>query len=646
MLFIEYYIILITALLLFFIVGWGLYRAYFYFLFDISNDKPVSICSNITLEITLIGMLITTFIYAIIACRGMTLQLPSLFLLLWFVYLRTKTYSEQNMDIPYRSIKSKLSEFIILITIIYTLVFLFSYDFNNGLLDLYFDNYYYAKMSEALLDIGIENVHSNNYPFVIVDKPSLYHFGHIWINGVLSFIFKGNVVYTFRLVLSPILIYFCLNFTRLLVSYILPSQRLLVIYIITILGLLGTAIVPLLHEDLRLIPLTYGYEGLPLISNWLDKILIVWVLFAWAVYTYITLKDIVLFFIIISLAILSYNTLLPSYLGGLFLMGGGYVYKSYLKDRVIFTKNSFKLLFIGLYLLFIFGSMFLFLPSVISGKVNSAFLTAKTFLILFGENILRPWTSYIFLPLFMMFLPLKYYSDEKKYLLLYVIGMLFAGGAFMVFNQGGEDVRQVLQNASPPVFTLMTILFLSYLIKYKTKARYVLFLMCLVFFTNSMFILFNKPRFSECHYSQGYVTKVLSELSKNKMGIAASYSNQDDYISGKWYYRYNAAGTVFYYAPNSNYLFELSHYWHPKYLSDSLINITRKDPLYNKLSSMRTAIQRDSVIVSFLEEKKVDYMFVEDIDLLPICLKEISSPIVTDSFATGETLLRLNFSKS
>ena len=132
---------------------------------------------NLSLKL-LLGFITVVSVTAIVITRGKTIYLFTLLLLLLGAFIRTKLeYGIKPIQISSGKPKDYL-----LVFFVFTLIFVWHYLGTNYSGDMMF----YAKVSNALMDYGVENYKAIYYEYRPVKGILLYHYGELWLTGIIS----------------------------------------------------------------------------------------------------------------------------------------------------------------------------------------------------------------------------------------------------------------------------------------------------------------------------------------------------------------------------------------------------------------------------------------------------------------------------
>lgn len=577
--------------------------------FQEQGSVYVNLLINILFGYLLIGSCTATF-----STKGNTLQLLILLILVFYLVQKrskSKTF-EQNQKIPIKKVDYfvVLACFILSITVIYV---------GNGFpdrsinIDVNYDYYFYAHLSQSIVEQGVENIFTLFSSYVPVSKGNLYHYSDLWFTGFVALISDTSEIETLLFVNYPVLIFLSLIGGIALIGENATNSPLLKLWIVIAVFFGLSSYLPL--TDFALYKQAFfRYNGCVGCNHFDTKITIILPLLILAFYK-LNHKSIISFVFFLIIVMVAYNTTIPAITGGAVTILMFTRFIKFKGRKPTFPHKEVKRAM--LFLLTFLFILFLYLKfntnneslDVIAEEVN-----LKSLGILFVEHLLSPWIVYWMLGLIILYLLLKKrVSSFLIYSIVFVFGLLLAATLFVVLNHGLMNVNQALANIVFPLFLVLGIVCVT-LLDFRHKLFYLLLISLSV---NGIFNFLNKSKHNRIKspivnsmYSIDFKLKVLEKF-ESQQGQKWLTLGTNKYPT--WHYSLVDIGQFILTFKDANYPLDLS----AALRSDIKIwcenGSNHLYPFCNEVALK----DKDGYILDFISKKEIDFLFVEDDKIIP-----------------------------
>ena len=604
-----------------------------------SNNIFLNILFNIFISFLLISSL-----SAIISTKGQTFQWVIFCSIVgWFIYANKKINQEivsENNIIPVNNLSK-----ILILSILSVFSFSFIYYINgvpkNSMdVDVYYDLFYYSKISSKLLEVGVENPLVLLSSYLDINGTYLYHYTDLWFNGFICKITSLSETETLLFVTYPILLFLTLlgTFSVLYEKLNINAAKIILITIILLYG----CSVYLPFENSAIYKQAYSrFQGGPGLDWMLTKTLISFPSLFLAFYS-LKRERLTEFTIWILIAMASYNTAIPVLTGGTFMILIYTLYKVFFKKQNYFKREIFiSVVITGVFFLFlVLYTKFFILKEVPPTTIE--ILSIRSMIILFIESMISPWMVYLFAAIIVLIEVLKRRVNEFQILLiLFLLGGQLAGAAFVILNHHINNVTQALSNPIPPLILVFTIFFLKTI----PKNKY-LYLSCIILLTFSSFhniylnknVIMNDAKHRNLNYSDIFKKAISTEINLNHK--KAKWVTLNKSYNSTYFYYCHAPGSFIFNIKNADYPLDIS-----PYLTDSASDFCNiywnsSFPLCKEI--IKKPDSSEQIILDFLMKKKVSYVFIENQTAIPSILSKRIKLVVKDRY-TGDAFYKLIF---
>jgi len=569
-----------------------------------------------------IGLLIFSTLTAVISSKGVTTQIviiPLIIILYYILSHKEKAtihfYDKRNAS-GFKGYNYKIIFIISLISFLLFAVFYYA-PFSVDFIKAYPDTLYYSNISQYLVKAGIESHYIHFSPFTnIFSYTTLYHYTDLWFNGFISLLFNISSIQALLFVTYPILLFMAIVGILSIVDTFL-SVNIYFKILIAILIICATNIY-IFQIQFSLYYYSKCFYFNPYLFFTSSKLLIIFPSLIIGI-KYLVDNKVLLACILFSIAIVTYNTLVPALTGGVMTICFYYIYISYRGKN---KQNLYQVIYAIVIFLATVLSLFLF--TNIFGAFNETndfvLFPLKTTFILIGENIIKPFL--IFSPLVFLicyiFIKKRIYLINPNFIAL-ILGSLISASIYISLNHYLFDIRQILDNIMP----ILLIIFSAYLIKVFCQdtsiVKYIfLFAAILIFFYNN-FYAYNymfKP-FNNKNYSSEFVRNIYEELSKNENTVFLFAIEKHPAFGWDASDRTNFIQTH----PKVSRPLEISYY-----LTNNAYEFCKQEsnfetPLCHKINNNH-GYPLDSTVLNFISQSKAKYIYIEEGAFVPDYLQK------------------------
>lgn len=591
--FLTNYFILISLILFSFGVGW------LFFSFILRKRSFIT-TSNIFIHIaekSIFGITIIIPCIALFYTKGVTVQIISLLTLVFLLF-----FSKKNKKIGDESIilKPKWKDYII-IFIISFLIYLFHY-YSSYLPDFVF----YGKLSKSLIEIKSESTLILYNSYGIHQQLSLYHFGELWLNGFISKIFTLNSIFSLKNIIYPFF-----HFFSFLLLFGLVSKKInLWLSLILTFGLLyGSSILfyPILTPEQG--HYTFWFYGLPDLTSF--KMLIVYPYFLLAL-LYLREEKWTPFLCLLLLTSIHFFTTWVAIIGALLML---LMYLMVIKEYKNILKISLSIFFLVILYM---------MPSFINQGNNSSisiihhiypishyFINYKEYIVRFIDYFSRSFMLYPFV-LLGGTLGYKFFTKTDKKVLLFILFCILSSVFFITFFYSFQNSTQALSNIFAPIMIFATYLCWE---KLRNKKQLVFSILLCLFAILNIYktYSFNKGKITITKYE-----KKLYEFSQKNL----QYQNWAYYSEKYWStfeYNGNIISSSLLLPHNTIMPIEIA----PVFDSNSA-DYYKRNTFY-PLQNIHNSVPK---LLHFFKENSIQYIYVENIDVVSTELKKYIIPII------------------
>lgn len=487
------------------------------------------------------------------------------------------------------------------------LFFIFTFIYFNFFTYFLHDHFFYAKLSQSLIQTGVENINSLYQDFPLEKKIMLYHYTDLWLNGFVSHLFNVNPVLSLNHIVYPFLftLFFWIVYDFLLIHFYSNKA-----YIISILIVFGSTIVCFPILTLEQGEGTFWHHGFPHITSF---------------------KSLTLY---PSILLLFHNILNKRYLEGVFyalicILQSVTLFPSVfisvnllLFIHLILFKNKFTfikyLVFFNLIILFVFG--FVFFVNMNTSSVNSLnivhYIPSVSSLTTNFVSYFHKFIDFLLYPfyLFPMAIIGILFLHRKAYSLLFLFLVIFSG---LFFSVVFEKFHNSIQSYSI-ILPIVMIYFLIelFLLNNKNISRSFFLLLFLFSFLN----LKNNSYFSTGNIQLNSFDKKLFNFSKTKIR-----NNQWLYYSlepySTWMYSANICRSPLILNFDAKMGLEIQPFF-----SANLTDYLNKNPDY----PLNNSVKRKNIF-TYLKKYSVKYIFIENIDSVDFHLSKYLKPELVEN---------------
>ncbi|MCK9562315.1 MAG: hypothetical protein M0R02_06290 [Bacteroidales bacterium] len=590
--FIANYFLLICMMFFSFGVGW------MFFSF-VLRKKTFLKTSNLFIQIvekSLFGITIIICSIALFYTKGISVQIISFFSLLFLTFFANKNKQIINKDVP---LKLNWKEYIVLLAISFIIYLFHYYSFHLP------DFVYYGKLSKSLINVKNESILTLYNSYGVNQTLSLYHFGELWLNGFISSFFSLNSIFSLKIIIYP----FFHFLTFILLCGLISKKRNVFLSLILTFGLLyGSSILfyPILTPEQG--HYTFWFYGLPDLTSFKTLIVYPFILLSLLYLYEDTLIPFLCLLVIISV---NFFTIWVAITGALFML---LMYIVLIKDYYTIPKILLSIFL----LLFIYILPFIFKQDSNSNSniihhiypLPHYFINFKEYIVRFLNYFSRSFALYPF-ALLGGLLGYKFLTKKDKKVLLFIFFCIISSVLFITFLYSIRESTQALSNILAPIMIFATYLCWKRLNEKKQ----------LIF--SILFCLFAVLNIYKTYSIQQKIT--LSEFEQELYTFS-----QNNLQNKNWAYYSERYWSTFAY---SGYIVSSS-----MLLANNTIMPVEIAPVFDLYSAdyyKRNAIYplqkiHNSVpeLLVFFEEKSIQYIYIENIDIIPAELKKHIIPRV------------------
>ncbi len=557
---------------------------------------------------------------AIYYSNGITLQwLMLIGVVFWLLNVKKKLKTEVQIKPQFSLVNVLAMSFASLVS--FFIIFWVSGFPNASVnIDVYYDLFYYGKLSSSLINDGFENRFALLNHYVHQDTSNLYHYTDLWYTGFLSKIFNANeieiLLFSNYSVLLFIIFIACIGVLQQNLNW-----HPLFLLLITLLALYGLSLKLPLNDFTLYRKAYYTFNGCPGFTQIDSKTLILIPFFLLAFYE-LKSKDVFAFFLFLLMAMVAYNTIIPALCGGIALSFLYFAYLYFVKKQLFINLDSLlkrsSFLIAGFLVLFVF-----YVLQVVDEKnvpLEIEFLSIKSSLIVFIEYLVYPWFVYFILLITLTHaLFLKHDRFFTRSSVFLVIGCQIAGTLFIILNHDVGDVFQALSNVIHPLF-LVLFIFKIHLLKAKKFNFLLIGIVLLISLVSNVYNksennVVKKPIFNK-QYSYSFKTKVLDVLLEN--APHNNWATLSSLSSPHWFYSWAGIGHFLLSKKEIPYPFDLS-----QVISEDFTKWCNKETNFQSPFCQGNFIKPyDVSLLNFIKEKQVLYLFVEKKSLIPAYLEK------------------------
>ena len=470
----------------------------------------------------------------------------------WFVFIPSiLLISKLKLSPSNSSIKTKDIIFILsaLLILYVNAIGVHGFDISPLELNTYFDNSYYAKVSDALLKTGVENPNVIHHNF-IPETASIYHFTDLWSNGFISKAFNINSIHAFLFIsnVTPWFLAYIFVFYRIQNFLSLSTWQVFTISLLSIYGLR-------LIFEINYAPYEYfskWYKG-GLFSIYKVNKTVHLIPIACILFEQISLKRYYQTVLIVILAIGCYITLLPSLLfASSVLLLIAFVSKKSdssqsLLHRVLYFKK--ELITLGVFVTSFFIYKLIFTDNTIGRAFTNVETSLTSKVIIIIEHL---YSSYIYMPLLVLILFYELW-EFKKTKELPILSLFFLSGVigailFINISSNYGNVIQSLRNFVKPISFGLGFFMIPVLLRTRLKIPLLLILLSGVYY--NFHFGFQQKKESVTNLEKTMFEHYNESTNKN---WAISTSKQ-----GYWNYTFKIPGKKLLNLKDSNFPIDLS----------------------------------------------------------------------------------------
>ena len=441
--FIPYYLCYVLILLLVYVIG------FFYINFStFNNDLETN--NSFSFKIGLyssVGFIILTSTVAVISTKTNTLFLwPFSVLTIYFFQKFDRKKLKRLIKIKGFEIK-KFVFFLIIASIIFlyhTLIF------ENPKQLPFFDFVFMGKISSGLFKEGVETARVFNRNFVDINASMLYHYGDVWLNGLIHSITKLPEVHLIRYTMFP--------FTHVITFFLSTAIFKKLFKTNTIYSIIGGF--GIIYGSLLMLPIEWDfwklvktYRGFPN-APFYFKLLPIYIIGLLSYLFYLEKKDFK-YLIFLSFIPIFYSTTIPAISGMLiFNILFFFILRKWFKGNKNLTlkETLFPLMSILFILFFITLN-----PSESIIDIHYHIYPIKTYLVLLFETLFKAFIEHPIV--FLLFIFVLFKTKLKNLLRPFTILPLAGIGACFLFvhlhKPGIPDMNQAMTTIIPLLLLLI-----------------------------------------------------------------------------------------------------------------------------------------------------------------------------------------------
>jgi hypothetical protein len=437
-----YAFINILVVATFFIIGHLIWK-YYYAKFELISSENYFLSFS---QKVIVGFVALVSLVAIFITNGKTVSLISFILVLLWPLI--------NKGSPEVSGEKKSSNIYFPITIIsvFLLVFLFHFFETNPTGDMLF----YSKLALSMYDVGVESPFAAYVNYKIPDGMVLYHYGELWLTGMISLLFGIDSIKSLTFVTYPL--FHGLSFITLLGIFSSNGLSIWKSIIYSFCVLYGTTLIEYQIEILTQGERASWYYSIPYFSS--SKLLVIYpfILLAFSFFK----NNKLAFSILISWCIIFYTPTVISLLGGV----SGVILS------VIFGKEKLKikgLKVLPLLIPVVACIAILALSSFYGDKsgtstwkelifpMSTYINEIGDFVLVFLKYLIRPFVMYPLILLGLLYVTIKDRAFLRQKKMIFILFSLFSSAVFIAFFQRTmPDSTQILSNILPALMLVVS----------------------------------------------------------------------------------------------------------------------------------------------------------------------------------------------
>jgi len=601
--FIIFYSLFLVSLAKLYITGHFIWQ-YYYNRFGLFNNKNFYISF---VEKSIIGFAVISAFTAIYATKFITVNtIVLLLIMLWPVLYKLLEKDKNTIQVKFNNKNEKSSNKInwLLVFLAGTVIFNYTFWLGIGSSNVFFADWlFYAKLSRTIFDTGIEGTSSLYYNFSPQESISLYHYGDLWYNAFVLKLFKTSEINSLLYNTYPLLhtITFILIF-GMIENYF--KNKYLVI--IASFALLYGIKIFFSEININLYGLTHMYRGLPLFT-FASKLLYIHSIILLGLY-YLHNKKIAGFSIMMGLAIVFHNTLIPSLAGGtiLLIVLLFCANKTKYKLNYQYSISAFFIILLTIGLILIFNYIFSSSSSLSAGMT---IYPIKTHIILFVEFLIKPFIEYPVIVIgIIITIILKKLTKDNILILFFIFSCIAGAGFFVALNHNLLGSQQAISNISPVLIT-----FFGYILLGKIEKKTFLYIILIIMTASGIYnFSMNKKHeqklsHPEIAYSINFKHRITNLLGETQAPFNwAILSNKQ--IIERWNYTYLSKGHELLKHNNINFPLEIGPYFN-NIESYCKYEDNHQSPLCKFYSEHGTDTEK---LIQFLKELEIKYIYIEN----------------------------------
>ena len=477
----------------------------------------------------------------------------------------------------------------------------------------FYDLVYYGKLATSVLKYGIESRISIYGSFTDVNHQMLYHYGDLWLVGLISNLFNFQEVKVLIYVMYPLLHFIVLS---ILLSIYSEYGKIKAQKILLIVGLLyGIKLFLNIDFGNEVLNASKQYSGLPYPTT-ANKLLVIYLLLLLS-YSLYKIQFVRLSLIVLSFLPIFYSVTSPAIAGiAVFILLFSLLNKKLkITQWDIKFKDSLYIL-ISIVFLLIYTTLYSFKKSE---ELILQFYSVKTYIVLLIETIVKIFLEYFLILILFVYVFLK----SKARLLLnpwIVISFIgFFSGYLFIYVQapGTFNLHQAISTISPVFMLIITIELMTYL---NTKSFFFISILFCIFGIWNLLYFKQIPKefgirktsttfsFKFKKEVESYIESSSDEFRSCTIRTIATNEFRDG-DNSSWEYDFQNKFQDLYYSNKSPFPLEIGNLF-----SESKEIYSKSHPYYKMYKDGKVSTSR---IITFLKRKKVAYIFVEDVKIVP-----------------------------
>ena len=511
--------------------------------------------------------------------------------------------------------------FVLTILLVFSYNFILYYRFDNF---IFFDLVLYSKVASGIIEHGNESSLVTVGDFTKTSNLFLYHYGDLWLTGLLAKVFHLSSTFCLVYVVYPFL------HLVLLLSTVSLFNKKNIWFLMLGIGLLyGSKLFLNIDYDNEALNQIERYRGFP--SNvFFNKLFPIYGLFLLGVILYKE-KFQAHAFVVFSFIPVFYATTTPALAG----IAVGLICMTFINKKMKFEAwdikyhNSFLILGSILFLI-VFSSK---LSDETPVSLPLQLYSFKTYVVLFVETMIKVFTEY-----FLIFFLLIYLTFKSKGKILFnplifiaIIGIL-SGFIFIYMHAPGiSDIDQAINNISPVLLLIVGIEIVP-LIKIKFQKIAAVFMMTCGLLNLSYFYL--NPE----DWAIRKTSVTLSpDFTKNVRGYASNFDGKirscsikenGNYAAGsRWNFdAHNQFQDIFKY--NIDFPLEIGFLFATKTNMEDV----EDHPYFKMYKDKKVTSKR---VLSFMKSKRINHLFISDFKSIDSEIKQHFTLLFLDKKTGG-----------